>query len=152
MSTDRLMPYLTFKCTTQNSSSIFYIPDTCNMHEVSRCFSLYLNRFILLIFVKLLMWLQAFYVVFIHLLSRVLWSPAMFPVLWASHVPKPTWLLAWLSWWPPQENLKLKDQLSSQQAQMLKLKREVEDLLSDKEGLGESVSLFLRITSSAWPA
>ncbi|XP_063674576.1 GRIP and coiled-coil domain-containing protein 2-like isoform X6 [Bolinopsis microptera] len=39
-----------------------------------------------------------------------------------------------------EENLKLKDQLSSQQAQMLKLKREVEELLSDKEGLGESLS------------
>ena len=41
-----------------------------------------------------------------------------------------------------QENLRLKEQLSSHQEQMLKLKKEVQDLLTAKEGLGESVSLI----------
>ena len=40
----------------------------------------------------------------------------------------------------PQENLDLKERLATREELVLKLQREIQELLSDKEGLGESVS------------
>ena len=40
----------------------------------------------------------------------------------------------------PQENLELKERLAAREELVLKLQREIQELLSDKEGLGESVS------------
>ena len=85
------------------------------------------------------------------MVSINLGSPAMFFVsrllttvfnCLTSHVTQTTKLSV------SQENLRLKEQLSSHQEQMLKLKKEVQDLLTAKEGLGESVSLI--IFSPAW--